>query len=129
VSAPKVSFQVRLRSTQRLEQIGDRVATALGCQFAPAEDHEFEPGDALEATTLGLVIHVIGEPAVEPGSEAVYVLRGLVRPDVEAELAVDAPTTSITEYVLAVMQVLDDPRWYVADRRELLAEAGLPDGD
>ena len=24
------------------------------------------------------------------------------------------------------MQVLDDPAWYVADREELLAEAGLP---
>ena len=97
MSAPKVSFQVRLRSAQRMEQVAGRVTAALGCEFGPARSHEFEPGEALQATTLGLVVDLIGDPDAGEGTEVTYVLRGLVRPDVEAELDVDAATISITD--------------------------------
>lgn len=129
MSYPKVSFQVRLRSTDRLEDVGRRVMAALGCEFVPAYGHEFEPDEALEATTLGLVVHLIGDPQVESDTETTFVLRGLVRPDVEAQLDHDAPTISISDYVLGVMRHLDHQGWYIAERSELLAEAGLPAED
>ncbi len=127
MTAPKVSFQVRLRSAETLATIAARVGAALGCELAPAFGHEFEPGEAMQGSALGLVLDLIGEVDAEEGAEITYVLRGLVRPDIEAELDVDAPTISISEYVLAVLHVVDDDGWYIADRTELLAEAGLDD--
>ena len=126
---PKLSFQVRARSTDTLADMAHRVAAALDCTFAPANGTEFEADEAMEAGALGLVLHLIGEAHAQPGTEVTYVLRGLVRPDVEAQLDLDASTISISEYVLGVLRLLDNDGWYIADRAELLTEAGLPMDD
>jgi len=125
MSAPKVSFQVRLRSRSSLGAVTARVTAALGGDFQPVANREFDPGEAMEAALLGLVVDIIGDPSAAEGEEVTYIVRGLTRPDVEAELEVDAPTISIGEFVLAVMRTVDDPGWYIADERELRDEAGV----
>jgi hypothetical protein len=79
----------------------------------------------MEAALLGMLVHVIGDPSHDDGDEVTYIVRGLTRPDVEAELDVDAPTVSIGEFVLAVMRTVDDPSWYIAEEQELRDEAGV----
>jgi hypothetical protein len=125
MSYPKVTFQVRLRSADGLDAVAHRVSAVLGCTFAPTSGDEFN-APTMAAATLGLDVLLVGEAVDDPDTEVTYILRGLVRPDVEAALDVDAPTISISQYVLGVLRVLDDEGWYIAERAELLAEAGLP---
>ena len=70
------------------------MATVLpGCTFAASGDPLFEPGEALEASVLGLHITLSADPEVPEGKERTYVLMGGVRDDIEAEWALGAPVT------------------------------------
>jgi hypothetical protein len=123
---PRISFQVRRDSTDTLATMGERVGEALGCAFAESTDRLFEPGEALQASALGLHITLSHDPSIPEGAKRTYVLMGSVRDDIEAEWDVDAPGISVSRYVLGVLTITDGEGWYIAGEAELRAEAGLP---
>jgi hypothetical protein len=103
--------------------MGERVGKALGCTFAESEDRMFEPGEALEASVLGL--HITLSCAPGQTGERTYALIGGVRDDVDAEWDIGMPVISISRYLLGVLTILDAEGWYIASDAELRAEAGL----
>lgn len=129
MTGPQISFQVRTKSTASLAEIATRVSTALGFALAPSRDPSFEPGEAFDASVLGLqislsrIVDLRGDgPSDGPQT---YVVMGGLRPDLEADWESDEPAHSISDYVRCVMAALDGEGWYVPTRQELLAEAGI----
>lgn len=122
---PQISFQVRRRSTETLTAMGERVGNVLGCTFTPSEDKLFEPGEALEASVLGLSVTLSHDPALPEGEERSYALIGSVRGDIEAEWDIGVPVISISRYMLGMLTIADGEGWYIASEEELRAEAGL----
>ncbi len=125
MSHPLISFQVRVRSAETLDEIGARVTRALGCRFEPSEDREFFRGEGLESYALGLRITLSHDPGAPDGEERIYILRGLVRDDIAVQQGIDPPTTSISKFIFGVMKTLDQPSWYIATKKELLEEAKI----
>ena len=122
---PQISFQVRRRSSETLAAMGERLGNVLGCMFAASTGPLFEPGEALEASVLGLHITLSHDPAIPEGRERTYVLMGGVRDDIEAEWDLEVSVISISGYVLGMLTIADGEGWYIAAEDELLAEAGL----
>jgi hypothetical protein len=122
---PQISFQVRKRSSEPLAAMGEHVGQLLGCTFVESTSKMFDPGEALETTALGLSISLSHLPSASGGEPRTYVLMGGVRDDLEAQWDIDAPTISISEYVLGMLRLVDDEGWYIASEAELLAEAGI----
>jgi hypothetical protein len=123
---PQISFQVRRDSSETLAALGERVGKALGCTFVESTDHLFEPGEALEASVLGLHITLSSDPSVPEGAARSYVLMGGMRDDIEAGWDIGAPVISISRYILGMLTITDGEGWYIAGEAELRAEAGLP---
>lgn len=123
---PQISFQVRRQSTDALAAVGERVGEALGCTFVESTDKLFEPGEALQASVLGLHITLSHDPAIPDGAPRTYVLIGGVRDDLEAEWDLGVPVVSISRFVLGVLTIADGDGWYIASEAEHRAEAGLP---
>lgn len=133
MTGPQISFQVRIKSTAPLADIVARVGTALGVALAPSRDRSFEPGEAFDASALGLQISVsaivdMRDDAPTDGPQT-YVVMGGLRPDLEADWESDEPVHSISNYVRSIMTALDGDGWYVPTRQELLAEAGIAGDD
>jgi hypothetical protein len=122
---PQISFQVRLDSSDALAAIGERVGKALGCAFTASSDKLFEPGEALEATALGLHITLSHDPSQPAGAPRTFALIAGVRDDIEAAWDLDVPVVSISRYVLGVLTIACDEGWYIATEAGLRAEAGL----
>jgi hypothetical protein len=125
---PQISFQVRRDSSDSLAVMGERAGVALGCTFVESTDKLFEPGEALQASALGLHITLSADPSIPEGTTRSYALIGGVRDDIEAEWDVGVPVISISRYVLGVLTITDGEGWYIAGEAELRAEAGLPAG-
>jgi hypothetical protein len=125
MSFPQVSFQVRTRSVASPTDIGQRVGNVLGCRFEPSSDRMFEPGEALEAFALGLQITIRHDPEIPEDLPRTYMVMGMLRGDVEARWEPDAPTISISQYVLGLMTACDGAEWYVPSLEEQLQEAGI----
>ena len=125
MESPQISFQVRKRSSASLAAMGEHVGRLLGCTFVESTSKMFEPGEALEATALGLSISLSHLPSPSEGEPRTYVLMGGIRDDLEAQWDIEAPTISISGYVLGMLRLVDDDAWYIASEAELLAEAGL----
>jgi hypothetical protein len=123
---PQISFQVRRDSSDSLAAIGERVGAALGCTFVESTDKLFEPGEALQASVLGLQVTLSADPSIPEGTARSYALIGALRDDLEAEWSIGVPVISISRYVLGVLTVADGEGWYIARDAELRAEAGLP---
>lgn len=122
---PQISFQVRRDSGDTLAAMGERLGEALGCTFVASTDKLFEPGEALQASVLGLHITLSADPSIPDGARRTYVLIGSVRDDIEAEWDIGVPVISISRYVLGVLTIADGEGWYIAGEAELRAEAGL----
>lgn len=123
---PQISFQVRRDSSDGLAAMGERVGAALGCTFVESTDKLFEPGEALQASVLGLQVTLSADPSIPEGTARSYALIGALRDDLEAEWSIGVPVISISRYVLGVLTVADGEGWYIARDAELRAEAGLP---
>jgi hypothetical protein len=123
---PQISFQVRRDASDTLAVMGKRVGEALGCAFAASTDKLFEPGEALQASVLGLHITLSHDPSIPEGAPRTYALIGGVRDDIEAEWSIGVPVISISRYVLGVLTIADGEGWYIASEAEIRAEAGLP---
>jgi hypothetical protein len=125
MSHPKVTFQVRRRSSESLTALGERVGGALGCTFGPADDPRFDMGEALATSCLGLHITLNYDPMISEGNLRTYILLGSLRSDIGAEWELDPPRISISEFILGVLTIVDGPGWYIPTRREKYEEAGL----
>lgn len=123
---PQISFQVRRDSTDTLAAMGKLVGEALGCTFVESTDKLFEPGEALQASALGLHITLSADPSIPEGARRTYALIGGVRDDLEAEWGIGVPVISISRYILGVLTITDGEGWYIASEAELRAEASLP---
>jgi hypothetical protein len=123
---PQISFQVRRDSSDSLAAMGERVGAALGCTFVDSTDKLFEPGEALQASVLGLQVTLSADPSIPEGTTRSYALIGALRDDLEAEWSIGVPVISISRYVLGVLTIADGEGWYIARDAELRAEAGLP---
>ena len=97
---PQISFQVRRDGSETLTAMGERVGNVLGCTFTSSDDKMFEPGEALEASVLGLHITLSHDPALPEGVARTFVLMGSVRDDIEAEWDLGVPVISISRYML-----------------------------
>jgi hypothetical protein len=122
---PQISFQVRKRSSESLAAMGECVGQLLGCTFVESTSKMFDPGEALETTALGLSISLSHLPSPSESELRTYVLMGGLRDDIEAQWDIEAPTISISDYVLGMLKLVDGEGWYIASEAELLAEAGL----
>lgn len=121
---PQISFQLRRRSGEPLAAMGERVGRALGCTFAESEDKLFEPGEALEASVLGLQITLRQNLEAAEGEARTFVLMGGVRADLEAEWDIGVPVIDISRYVLGVLSIADGEGWELAGAAGQRAEAG-----
>ncbi|HEX2691430.1 MAG TPA: hypothetical protein VHN14_32685 [Kofleriaceae bacterium] len=122
---PQISFQVRRDASESLAVMGELVGKILGCTFAPSTNRMFEPGEALEASALGLHITLSHDPTLPSGATRTYVLMGGVRDDIEAEWEIGVPVISISGYVLGLLTIAGGDGWYIATDAELAAEAGV----
>jgi hypothetical protein len=122
---PLPSFQVRLRSREGFAAITARTGQALNLEFTPWADRMFSPGEAVSASAFGLNVILSHNPAIPEGEQRTYVLSGAVTDELEVNWPLDAPTQSLSAYVLALLHLTDSLDWYIASMAELREEAGL----
>lgn len=130
----KLGFQVRIKEQVGLKELAERVSKALGSPFLAGRGQRFRDGeDVLLAEALGLLIELGTDPEYleePPQGPWTYFLLGSVHERLSAEWPADAPTVSITPYMLHLLHSLDSEAWFAPSRAELLAEAGIiPDSE
>jgi hypothetical protein len=111
----KLAFVVTTTSRAALAALGQRAGTALGCTFAPHQDHQFDRGEALAASVLGLRLTLSHDPDVAEGDERLYVLEGWLRDDLDAEWDADAPVVDIRGFVHGVLTLADPGGGWVVE--------------
>ncbi|HMS44679.1 MAG TPA: hypothetical protein PKC68_02660 [Alphaproteobacteria bacterium] len=120
-----IGFQVRIQQQINIEELANRIGKILGCIFTPGYSERFDSDSAYLSNCLGLSLELLSPDISDNSSSGKFALFGFVNKEVSINWPVNHQYTSISLYILRLLQNLDNQNWYIPTKDEILSEAGI----
>lgn len=119
-----IGFQVRIKEQINIEELANRIGKIIGCIFTPGYSQHFDDSAYL-STCLGLSLELLSPDISDNSLSGKFALFGFVNKEVSINWPLNHQYTSISLYILRLLQNLDNQNWYIPTKDEILFEAGI----
>ncbi|MFN8510820.1 MAG: hypothetical protein U0Z75_09755 [Deinococcaceae bacterium] len=126
-SYQRIGFQVRIVQKDNIEELVKRIEPILGCKFTPGYSDNFQGDFAYISSCLGLSIELLPTDILDIEVSQKFGLFGFTNKNLLCNWPENHRYTTISMYILRLLQTLDDENWYIPTKKEILMEAGIYD--
>lgn len=120
-----IGFQVRIQQKVNMDELANRIGKILGCKFTPGYSERFDEDFAYLSSCLGLSLELLSPDIPDKTSSGKFALFGFTNDQLSADWPPNHQHTSISIYILRLLQSLDSEEWYIPTKDEILSEAGI----